>query len=247
MGLSAVAEPYEVRLNRGIILAEDGRKMSKRWGNTVNPDEHVANVGADSVRTYLAFIGPYNVVGSFPWSTNGLIGVRKFLERVVGMSGKVADTVVDQNISVLLNQSIKKVGDDIESMKFNTSVSQLMILSNALGDLPQVPMPTYETLLKLLAPFAPHITEELWHELGHTTSIHLEPWPTYDTTKLVSDTVTVAIQIAGKTRRTVTVPRGVGEEEVLTAAKSEAKIKAYLPETPSKTIFVKDRILNLIP
>lgn len=247
MGLSAVAEPYEVRLNRGIILAEDGRKMSKRWGNTVNPDEHVAVVGADSVRTYLAFIGPYNVVGSFPWSTNGLIGVRKFLERVVDLSSKVGEAEIDQDTSVLLNQSIKKVGDDIESMKFNTSVSQLMILSNALGELPQVPKQAYETFLRLLAPFAPHITEELWHTLGHTTSIHLEAWPTYDPGKLASDTVTIAIQIAGKIRGTVTVPRGVGEEVVIEAAKSEAKIKAYLPETPSKVIFVKDRILNLIP
>ncbi len=247
MGLSVVAEPYEVRLNRGIILAEDGRKMSKRWGNTVNPDEHVAVVGADSVRTYLAFIGPYNVVGSFPWSTNGLIGVRKFLERVVDLSSKVVEAEMDQSIAVLLNQSIKKVGDDIESMKFNTSVSQLMILSNAFGDLPKVPKQAYEIFLRLLAPFAPHITEELWHELGHKTSIHLESWPKYDPANLMSDTVTLAIQIAGKTRGTVTVGRGAGEAEVLEAAKSKAKIKAYLPETPSKTIFVKDRILNLIP
>lgn len=247
MGLSVVAEPYEVRLNRGIILAEDGRKMSKRWGNTVNPDEHVANVGADSVRTYLAFIGPYNVVGSFPWSTNGLIGVRKFLERVVGLGSKVTAVEMDQDITVLLNQTIKKVEDDIESMKFNTSVSQLMIFSNALGDLPQVPRQAYETLLRLLAPFAPHITEELWEKLGHGTSIHLELWPTYDSAKLTSETVTIAIQVAGKLRGTVEVLRGAGEETVLEAAKNTAKIKAYLPGMPSKTIFVKDRILNLIP
>lgn len=132
-------------------------------------------------------------------------------------------------------------------MKFNTSVSQLMIFSNALGDLPQVPRQAYETLLKLLAPFAPHITEELWEELGHTTSIHLEPWPTYDETKLVSDTVTIAVQVAGKLRGTVEVTRGAGEDEVLAAVKSDAKLSAYVPTSPSKIVFVKDRILNLLP
>jgi leucyl-tRNA synthetase len=120
------SEPYKVRMNRGIILAEDGRKMSKRWGNTINPDEQVANVGADSVRTYLAFIGPYNEVGSFPWSTNGLVGVRRFIERVADLPAKAADVEVPAELDILLNQTIKKVGEDIESMKFNTSVSQLL-------------------------------------------------------------------------------------------------------------------------
>lgn len=246
MGLTTVAEPYEVRLNRGIILAEDGRKMSKRWGNTVNPDEHVTNVGADAVRTYLAFIGPYNVVGSFPWSTNGLIGVRRFLERVAGLSEKVRDEP-HGDLDVILNQTIKKVGEDIESMKFNTSVSQLMILSNTLGDLSVVPKSAYETLLVLLAPFAPHLTEELWHDLGHKTSIHQETWPTYDPEKLVADTVTVAVQIAGKTRGAVTVPRGASEAAVRTAAEKDEKTAKYMPKNPSRTVFVPDRILNLIP
>lgn len=247
MGITTVPEPYLERLNRGIILSEDGRKMSKRWGNVVNPDDEVERVGADAVRTYFAFIGPYNVVGSFPWSTNGLIGVRKFLERVASLSEKVGDAAVSQELDVLINQSIKKVGEDIESMKFNTSVSQLMILSNALGALTQVPRSAYETYLKLLAPFAPHLTEELWHELGHTTSIHREGWPVYDSEKLASDTVTIAVQIGGKTRGTVTVGRGAGEEEVLEAARNEPKLKPQIPEAPSKIIFVKDRIINLIP
>lgn len=247
MGHTTVPEPYRVRLNRGIILAEDGRKMSKRWGNVVNPDEQVAVAGADAVRTYLAFIGPYNEIGAFPWSTNGLVGVRRFLERIAGLVEKVADTEVLPELETLLNQSIKKVSDDIESMKFNTSVSQLMILSNALGALTQVPRSAYETYLKLLAPFAPHLTEELWHELGHTTSIHREGWPVYDSEKLASDTVTIAVQIGGKTRGTVTVGRGAGEEEVLEAARNEPKLKPQIPEAPSKIIFVKDRIINLIP
>src|SRR3989338_7043146 len=123
LGLVTESEPYKVRMNRGIILAEDGRKMSKRWGNVVNPDLQVANVGADAVRTYLAFIGPYNEVGSFPWNTNGLVGVRRFLERVAGLSEHVSDADIPHELVVLMNQTVKKVGDDIEAMKFNTSVS----------------------------------------------------------------------------------------------------------------------------
>jgi leucyl-tRNA synthetase len=246
MGLSTVSEPYEMRLNRGIILAEDGRKMSKRWGNTVNPDEHVTNVGADAVRAYLAFIGPYNVVGSFPWSTNGLIGVRRFLERVAGLADSVTDTTTSPDIETLVQQTIKKVGEDIESMKFNTCVSALMILSNAMGDAP-FSKSTYETLLTLLAPFAPHLTEELWHELGHTTSIHLEPWPKYDESKLVSDIVTIAVQVGGKSRGTVSVNREAGKEEVLLAARQDPKLGALIPANPSRIVFVPGRILNVIP
>jgi leucyl-tRNA synthetase len=249
MGLTTEKEPYTVRLNRGIILAEDGRKMSKRWGNVVNPDEQVANVGADAVRTYLAFIGPYNEVGSFPWSTNGLVGVRRFLERVYTLAEKIGTSDVHRvsNVQRLLHQTIKKVGDDIESMKFNTSVSALMILSNELGKLTIVPKDAYETLLKLLAPFAPHITEELWKKLGHTTSVHLEPWPSYDLQKLHGGEVTVAIQIGGKTRGTVTVPRGASENEVLAAVRNNKKLNKLAVESPKRVIFVPDRILNLIP
>jgi leucyl-tRNA synthetase len=247
LGLSTVEEPYEVRLNRGIILAEDGRKMSKRWGNTVNPDEHVANVGADAVRTYLAFIGPYNVVGSFPWSTNGLIGVRRFLERVAGLTEKIGPTADSSDLVTLMQQTIKKVGEDIESMKFNTCVSALMILSNTMGDATSISKSSYETLLVLLAPFAPHLTEELWHELGHTTSIHLEPWPTYDATKLVADTVIVAVQVAGKTRGTVTVPNGASEEMVRAAVQKDEKLAQYIPQTPSRVVYVQNKILNLVP
>ncbi len=248
MGLTSVPEPYTVRLNRGIILAEDGRKMSKRWGNVVNPDEQVALAGADAVRTYLAFIGPYNEIGAFPWNTNGLIGVRRFLERIAGF---VETLDIDEHnpISneVLLHLSIKKIGDDIENMKFNTSVSQLMILSNSFLEAGKISKFEYETLLKLLAPFAPHITEELWHQMGHTTSIHLEPWPTYDEKKLVSDIVSIAIQVEGKTRGVVEVPRDSTEEMTLEVARKDKKIAQYMPKSPKRVVFVSNRVLNIIP
>ena len=248
MGLATVSEPYEVRMNRGIILAEDGRKMSKRWGNTVNPDEQVANVGADAVRTYLAFIGPYNEVGSYPWSTNGLIGVRRFLERVVGIAERVSvEGKLPETLEVLLNQTVKKVGEDIEAMKFNTAVSALMILSNELQSLTEVPRVAYETLLQLLAPFAPHITEELWERLGHKNSIHLESWPSFDASKLESDTIVVAVQVDGKTRGMVTVPRGTDEKTVLSAIKSDARLSGMLPEHQARVIFVPGKVINIIP
>ncbi len=246
MGLTTENEPYKVRMNRGIILAEDGRKMSKRWGNTVNPDEQVANVGADAVRTYLAFIGPYNEVGSFPWSTNGLVGVRRFLERVVGLSDKVGDGHVSADLEVLLNQSIKKVGEDIESMKFNTSVSQLMILSNELGKLQTIPKQAYEILLKLLAPFVPHLCEELWEAQAHTGSIHLEGWPSFDPSKLQGGEVTIAVQVGGKTKGIILAKQGATEGEVVALVRADQKLKKMTPERPSRVVFVPGKIINFI-
>jgi leucyl-tRNA synthetase len=247
MGLASEPEPYKVRMNRGIILAEDGRKMSKRWGNTINPDEQVANVGADSVRTYLAFIGPYNEVGSFPWSTNGLVGVRRFIERVADLPAKAADVEVPAELDILLNQTIKKVGEDIESMKFNTSVSQLMILSNALIKLEKVPKKVLEAFLTLLAPFAPHITEELWAEMGHTSSIHLEKWHAYDPSKLTESSVELGVQIAGKMRGTIVVSPEATEEEAVLAARANERLSALIPENPKRVVYVAGRILNIIP
>lgn len=247
LGHVTESEPYAVRMNRGLILAEDGRKMSKRWGNVVNPDEQVQHVGADSVKMYLAFIGPYNEVGSFPWSTNGLVGVRRFLDRVWSLQEKVDDDADDSMFETLRHQTIKKVGDDIESMKFNTSVSALMIYANELQKVATVSKTDYKTLLLLLAPFAPHMTEELWERFGHTTSIHLETWPAHDESKMLSDTATVAVQIAGKVRGTVQVPRGASEEEVIAATQESMKLQKYLDFKPQKVIFVPDRVVNFIP
>ena len=247
LGLVTESEPYKVRMNRGLILAEDGRKMSKRWGNVVNPDEQVARVGADSVKMYLAFIGPYNEVGSFPWNTNGLVGVRRFLERVWSLSEKVSNSTDAGTHQVLRHQTIKKVEEDIESMKMNTSVSALMIFANELQKNEEISKDDYETLLTLLAPFAPHLSEELWERLGHTTSIHLEPWPEYDPQKTLSDTVSVTVQINGKTRGSVSVSRGATEEEVVEKVKIGVIFSKYVDFKPRKVIFVKDRIINFVP
>jgi len=244
IGAVPTLEPYAKRTSHGLILAEGGVKMSKSLGNVVNPDEIVDRFGADSLRVYEMFMGPFDQ--AIAWSTDGLVGVRRFLERVAGFTEKVGDAPLGE-LETLLNQSIKKIGDDIELMKFNTSVSQLMILSNAFGELKVIPRSAFETLLELLAPFAPHLTEELWHDLGHTTSIHTEPWPIFDESKLVADSVTIAVQVAGKTKGTVTVQREAGEAEVLKAVQSDEKLSKVIPGSPSKVIFVQGRIINVIP
>jgi len=246
MGLATEKEPYRERLNRGIILAEDGRKMSKRWGNVVNPDDEVKRVGADAVRTYLAFIGPYNEVGSFPWSTNGLVGVRRFLERVYELRKNISTTTLPPASERVLHQTIKKVGEDIESMKFNTAVSSLMILSNELGKQTSVPRSAYETLLVLLAPFAPHLAEEVWAELGHKESIHIEKWPIFNSDKLVGGKVTIAVQINGKTKGTVITEPGSNEGDVVACVRADAKLSKVIPLEPKKVIFVTGRIINFL-
>ncbi len=246
LGLVTEHEPYTVRMNRGLILAEDGRKMSKRWGNTVNPDEQVNNVGADSVKMYLAFIGPYNEVSSYPWNTNGLIGVRRFLERVWILQDHLSDDSSDNTLGGLVHRSIKKVGDDVESMKFNTSVSALMILSNEFQKLETVPQDAYEIFLKLLAPFAPHMAEELWERLGHTTSIHLETWPVYDPQLAQSDTVAIVLQINGKKRGVLEIGHDSSQEEVLAAIQRDQKLLKYIDFKPKKVVFVPNKIINFI-
>ncbi len=245
IGVVPTAEPYKKRTSHGIILAENGEKMSKSRGNVVNPDEMVERFGADTLRIYEMFMGPFDQAIS--WSTNGLVGVRRFLERVWGLSEKVGESTLGTDTETLLNQTIKKVGDDIESMKFNTAVSTLMIYANHLGTLPTVPQKAYETLLSLLSPFAPHITEELWQKAGHASSIHAEPWTEYDSDKLVGDSVTLAIQIGGKTKGTLEVPREVTEAEAVSLARADVRISKLVPKSPKKVIYVPGKVLNFIP
>lgn len=244
IGTVSTVEPFTELHSVGLILAEDGRKMSKRWGNVVNPDDIVETFGADSMRVYEMFMGPFN--NAIAWSTNGLVGARRFIERV----HRTAECVVPESVPELeraLNVTIQKVGNDIAEFKFNTAISQMMILQNEIDALKKIGTEQYGAYLKLLAPFAPHVTEELWHGLGHTTSIHLEPWPVFDPTKLVSDTVMVAFQVAGKTRGAVAVPRDATQETVLSELKKDEKMAKHMPETPSRIIFVPNKILNLIP
>jgi len=245
LGYVADDEAYTVRRNRGIILGPDGEKMSKSRGNVIAPDEIVERLGADTVRMYLAFMGPYGVPANYPWDPNGVVGVRRFLERTWRLFDRIGDAASTQDI--LFNQTIAGVGEDIREFKFNTAISKMMILLNAWEKEDSISEEEYSAFLKLLAPFAPHMTEELWHELDNVDSMHLAEWPSYDTSKLVSDTVTIAIQINGKLRGDITVSRTLEKEEVEKQALAHEKVVMHLDGAlPKRIIYVPGRLINIV-
>ncbi len=250
IGAVYTKEPYQKRTSHGMILAEGGEKMSKSKGNTVSPDELVELYGADTLRVYEMFMGPFDQ--AIAWNTANMIGSRRFLERVWNLEENVAQkqhAPTDgsrKQIELILNQTIKKVGEDIESTSFNTCISSLMILLNALEKEETVYRNEYETLLQLIAPFAPHITEELWTMLGNKQSIHLAAWPQFDPTKLVSDTCKIVVQINGKVRDTF--ESDTDDEEIVKAkALSLEGIRSRIGDkTPSRVIYVKRKLVNIV-
>ncbi len=244
LGLVNEAEPYTRRMNRGLILGPDGQKMSKSKGNVIDPDKEVERFGSDSVRMYLAFIGPYNEVGAYPWNPDGIVGVRRFLEKVWRLQNKIGG---ENNDESLLHRTIKKVSEEIASMKMNTGVSALMILVNAFEKQGKVSKGEYETLLKLLAPFAPHMTEELWHELGHGDSIHASEWPKHDESKLQSSEVTIVVQVNGKVRGSFQASPEITEQESFQQAQSMPEVAKWLTgKEVAKTIFVPGKLVNFV-
>jgi leucyl-tRNA synthetase len=244
LGLVKDAEPYTRRMNRSLIMGPDGLKMSKSKGNVIDPDEVVNLLGADTVRLYLAFIGPYNEVSSYPWNPNGVVGVRRFLERAIRISEMVIESDVIA-INNILHKAIKKITEDIAALKFNTAISQMMILINSIEKEKSIGRAQYEVLLKLLAPFAPHITEEIWHELGNRSSIHLETWPQHDTTLMKDNTVTITIQINGKMRGDMQI--GVDYDKAAVEASAREVAAKYLQgKTVSRVIMVPNRLVNFV-
>jgi len=252
---SCGSEPYKVRRSHAMILGEGGIKMSKSKGNVVNPDDMIGEYGSDVFRMYEMFIGPYDT--DAPWSTHGIQGVRRFLDKVWNFSQsqiqnskfKIQNEDAGRamsDVERLLHQSIKKVGEDIDGMHFNTAVSQLMILTNELlGQ--EIGKRDFESYLRILAPFAPHITEELWHELGHEDSIHLAQWPAYDPEKTIADVVTVAVQVNGKVRGQIQVAIDEDELSVRAKAETEPNVKKYLDgKTVKKAIYVKGKIISFV-
>ncbi|OGG86143.1 leucine--tRNA ligase [Candidatus Kaiserbacteria bacterium RIFOXYB1_FULL_46_14] len=236
-------EPFMRLEFLGFILAEDGRKMSKRWGNIINPDDIVKQNGADTLRVYEMFMGPFE--NTVAWSTNGLVGAQRFIERVNGLSEHVKDGEPAE-ITRLLHKTIKKVRSDIEEFKFNTAVSAMMIFVNA-AEKGALSQESYEAFIKLLAPFAPHLTEELWAGCGQTTSVHLETYPEADESLAIDETVTIGVQINGKSRGSITIAPDADEAEAVTMAKAEPSLAKYFAEGEiKKVIYVQGRILNLM-
>jgi leucyl-tRNA synthetase len=242
-------EPFKRLVNQGLIMASDGRKMSKRWNNVINPDDMVAQFGADAFRLYEMFMGPFTQ--AIAWNTDGVVGTRRFLEKVWKLSEKVSGeqsaTKTDKAMQNSLHLTIKKVTEDIESFKFNTAISALMILVNEIEKQPALSLAHYRLFLQLLSPFAPHIAEELWHQSGEKQSIFLSVWPKYNPRFLVAATVNIAVQINGKVRAVLTVASGSSEEAVQALALSDEKIQTHIAgKTIRKVIYIQDKILNLV-
>jgi len=244
--LVPTSEPYLKRTAHGFILGEDGEKMSKSRGNVINPDDVVENLGADSLRIYEMFMGPFDQ--AITWGTDNIIGSRRFIERVWKLQEKVADKFTDsEDVILLLNQTIKKVTEDIENMNFNTAISSMMIFTNNLENQSKIGKDTYLTFITILSPFAPHVCEELWQIMGNKKSVILESWPKYDGTKLISSKAKIVVQVNGKVRVTIEVPLDSTEEIVeKEALNNEVVVKWVDNKKIVKKIFIKNRIINFV-
>ncbi len=240
MGHLSFDEPFLKLRHQGIILAEDSRKMSKRWGNVINPDDMAEKFGADALRMYEMFMGPLEAMK--PWNTRNIAGLERFIDRVWKL--ELTGSPMSAMLETLVNQTIKKVGEDIENLKLNTAVSALMILLNAMEK--ETPRTAYVPFLQLLAPFAPHLASELLERLGETNPLQLN-WPTYDESKLLDAMQTIAVQVNGKVRGSIELPAGAGEEEALSLARSNPAVAKWLEgKTEKRALFVPGKIVNFV-
>ncbi|KND51932.1 MAG: leucyl-tRNA synthetase [Parcubacteria bacterium C7867-001] len=248
LALVPTPEPFHERFNRAIILGPDGNKMSKSKGNVINPDDIVEKYGADAVRMYLAFIGPYNEAGHYPWSLDGVPAMRRFLERVTKLVPNLKEGSATEAERKALAKATVKVADDSERFKFNTAVSGLMVCLNELEASKSCSKEAFVEFVKLLAPFAPHLTEQLWEAVGQAGSVHEALWPAADPSLLTEDTVTVVVQVAGKKRGEVMLAPTASEEEALKAAQSIPTVAELLAQgTPKRVVYVSGKILNIVP
>jgi leucyl-tRNA synthetase len=244
IGSVSTIEPFARLEFLGFILAEDGRKMSKRHGNIIDPQTVVAEYGADTFRVYEMFMGPFE--NTVAWSTTSIVGTKRFIKRV----WKAAELVQDApatDLDTPLHQTIKKVGDDIETFKFNTAVSQMMIFLNELEKSGSIGKEQWQSFLQLLAPFAPHVTEELWARLGNASSVHLSQWPQFDEKKILASVVEVAVQVNGKVRGSVLLHPDATEAQALSAARADTNVAKWLSGgSEKKAVYVKGRIVSFV-
>lgn len=255
IGVVPTAEPYAKRTSHGLILAEGGVKMSKSKGNVVNPDDIVRRFGADTLRVYEMFMGPFEQ--AVAWSEESIAGARRFLEKVWKLQRTVNKQPTTNNkqtrgndkrlLRIALHKTIKKVSEDIEAMRFNTAISALMILVNEMEKAESILQEDFETLLFLLSPFAPHMAEELWNLADHDVSIAFAKWPEANPKYLVADEVEMVVQVNGKLRARLRVVAGSSQEEVESAARRDALVAKYLERKEiRKTVFVQDRLVNFV-
>lgn len=254
LGVVPQAEPFKKLFHQGIILGEDGVKMSKSRGNVVNPDDIIRTYGADTLRLYLMFLGPLEAMK--PWNPKGIEGVHRFLRKFwrecIGEDGKLNSRVSDAaaltaDTEKIRHETIKKVGEDLDAMRFNTAISQMMIYLNALQKEPALPRAVLLEFAQMLAPFAPHLGEELWSRLGGTGTAMEATWPRFDAAKLVADTMTIVFQVNGKHRGDAQVPVASSEADLIKIAQEHPKVAPHVAgKALKRTIYVKSKLLNLL-
>ena len=246
IGLVSTKEPFKKLVNQGMILGENGEKMSKSRGNVVTPDDVIKDYGADALRLYEMFMGPLEKVK--PWQTGGIKGVFNFLQKSFKLlTGHTIFGPENPELTKALHRCIKKVTEDIEAMRFNTAISAMMIFINKAQKEKCFAKETAESFTKLLSPFAPHTAEEIWEHLGHKASLLYAPWPTFDTTLAKEELITMAVQINGKTRDTFEVPIDISKEDFFAKALGREKIaKRLRGKRVVKEIFVPQKIANII-
>ncbi|MCF7860142.1 leucine--tRNA ligase [Patescibacteria group bacterium] len=253
IGVVNYEEPFTRLKHVGLIMGEDERKMSKRWGNVINPDDMVERFGADALRVYEMFMGPFDQ--AVAWNTNGLSGARKFLDKVNHIFSDKQNLPISENKTILslLHKSIKKVSEDIDAFHFNTAVSALMILINSISEYKQanqaLPLNKEQLskFIQLLSPFAPHLSEELWEKIGQEDSILHSTWPNYDQTLLKDDVITYIVQVNGKLRAQMEMPAEATENEVIARAQTEVTVSKWLEgKEIKKSIFVSGRLINFV-
>ncbi len=245
IGVVNTPEPYAKRSIQGLILGPDGDKMSKSKGNVVDPLDIVNDYGADTLRTYVLFMGDYSA--ATPWNDNSVKGCKRFLERVCGFMDMITENPETQKLETPFHKTIKKVSSDLEDMKFNTAIAALMTLTNEIYDLGKVSREQVQIFAKLLCPIAPHVCEEIWEMTGGEGFLSLQPWPQYEESKTIDAQTEIGVQINGKLRGTVVIPTGAEKEEVFAIAKADSRIASLTEgKTFIKEIYVPNRVVNFV-
>lgn len=249
IGAVSQEEPFRKLQHVGLIMGEDGRKMSKRWGNVINPDDIVEKFGADSLRVYEMFMSPFSE--SCAWNTNGLVGARKFLDRVTNI--QITDNSENKILKSVLHKTIKKIGEDIEAFKFNTAIAQMMIFVNAVYENKSkdgqvnLDRDDFRDFVKILSPFAPHLAEELWSQSGGEGSIFKQSWPKYDENLIKDETISLVVQINGKVRTNIDVAADINEDEAKNLVMENSIVQKWIEgKEIVKIIFVKGKLLNIV-
>ena len=238
-------EPYKKRTAHGMILGENGEKMSKSRGNVINPDDVIAEFGADTLRLYEMFIGDFEKAA--PWNPSSIRGCKRFLDRTAALTDIVKGTGITPKLESSLHKLIKKVTFDIDNMKFNTAIAAMMAFLNEVYEVGSITIDELKVFITLLNPFAPHLTEEMWQSYGNTTFLSLEKWPEYDESKTVENTIEIAVQINGKVKATINIDKNISKDNAIALAKNDSRIaEVIVGKTVVKEIYVPGKIINIV-